>query len=113
LRRTLKFRKKSAFKGYQLNVNSPVFKLPAGTEKIAAGYESQRYSMIYGVGTGNEPGDPRKPDDYWREETTRDVNSGCLELYVPVFGAQNTLTGVHRLDMTAAVRFDDDIDLSN
>ena len=105
--------RKSTFKGYQLNINGPLFELPAGTAKIAAGYEGQRHSMTYGIGTGNEPDDPRKPDDYWREETTRDVNSGYLELYIPVFGAQNNVTGINRLDVTAAIRYDDYSDVGD
>ena len=99
--------RESTFKGYELNVNGPVFELPAGAVKIAAGYEGQRYSMTYGIGTGDEPDDPRRPENFWREETIREVNSGYLELFIPVFGAQNNVTGIHRLDVTAAVRYDD------
>ncbi len=105
--------RESTFKGYELNVNGPLFKLPAGAMKIAVGYEGQDHSMRYGVVSANEPEDSRRPDDFWRDPTTREVNSGYVELYVPVFGAQNAVTGFHRLDVTAAIRYDNYSDVGD
>ncbi len=103
----------STFKGYELNVNGPLLELPAGAMKIAVGYEGQDHSMIYGIVSANEPDDSRRPDDFWRTPTSREVNSGYMELYVPVFGAKNSITGINRLDVTAAIRYDDYSDVGD
>ena len=107
--------RESTFKGYQLNVNGPVFELPAGTVKIAAGYEGQRHWMRYGIGTGNEPNDPKHPlnPPFWRSPASREVNSYYMEANVPIVGAKNAVTGISRLDFTAAVRYDDYSDVGN
>ena len=71
--------------------------------------------MRYGIGTGNEPNDPKHPlaPPFWRNGVSRDVNSGYLELYIPVFGAINAVTGICRLDLTAAIRYDDYSDVGD
>jgi iron complex outermembrane receptor protein len=88
------------FKGYEARVNGPLFTLPGGQVKLAAGYEGQEWGVELGLARGN-PGTPVA----WRYFGRR-VDSAYAELFVPLFGPDNAMGGFQKLELNAAVRYD-------
>ncbi len=88
------------FTGYEARLNGPLFSLPGGAIKLAVGYEGQEFAVDLGLARGN----PGTVVGF----TTRNrrVDSAYAELLVPVFGPDNATTGLQRLDIDAAVRYD-------
>lgn len=74
-------------------VDGPIFKVPGGNVRIAVGggYRNEKY--LDGVS------DPT--------EQERDVAHAFGEVFVPIVGEHNSAAGVDRLELTAAVRFED------
>jgi iron complex outermembrane receptor protein len=89
------------FKGYELRFDGPLFDLPAGSMRFATGYEGQDMNYTLGLARGG----PTAP--MVNRRFSRKVDSGYLELLVPVFGADNAIPLVAKLDLTASVRYDD------
>lgn len=88
------------FTGYEARANGPLFTLPGGEVKVALGYEGQEFTVDLGRATGN----PGAVVAFTHR--SRRVDSGYAELYVPLFGASNAMTGFQKLDLVAAVRYD-------
>lgn len=88
------------FKGYEARVNGPLFRLPGGQVKLAAGYEGQEWEADLGIARGN----PNTPVS-WRYFGRR-VDSAYAELLVPIFGPDNATGGFQKLELDAAVRYD-------
>jgi iron complex outermembrane receptor protein len=88
------------FNGYEARLNGPLFRLPGGTVKLAAGYEGQEIDTRLGSARG-AAGTP-----IVFRRFTRRVDSGYAEVLVPVFGPDNEMPGFRRLDLNAAVRYD-------
>jgi len=87
-----------------LRADGPLFALPAGDVRLAAGgeYREERYVDKGGVtylSTLTPRIDPPIPLG-----GPRQVRAGYAELFVPVFGGALTLPGFHRLDLSAAIR---------
>jgi iron complex outermembrane recepter protein len=88
------------FTGYEARLNGPLFALPAGKVKLALGYEGQEFNMSLGRQSGN-------PGVAWAWTSPgRRVDSAYAELVVPVFGPDNALPALRKLDLDAAVRYD-------
>jgi iron complex outermembrane receptor protein len=88
------------FTGYEARLNGSLFDLPAGEVKLAAGYEGQEFSVDLGLARGN-PGTP-----VTFTTRSRRVDSGYVELLLPLFGPDNATAGLRRLDVDAAIRYD-------
>lgn len=88
------------FVGYEARVNGPLFNLPAGQVKLAAGYEGQEFNVSLGSQRGN-PGVA-----YTWTNPGRRVDSAYAELVIPVFGPDNAVPGLQKLEIDAAVRYD-------
>lgn len=88
------------FIGYEARVNGSLFSIPAGEVKLALGYERQDQKVELGA-TRGPPGTPvvfRKFD--------RQVDSAYGELFVPLVSDANSVPGIDRLDLSAAIRYD-------
>ena len=85
---------------YEGRVNGPLFDLPGGSVMMAAGYERQEFDVALGSARGN-PGTPIA----WRY-FDRTVNSGYVEVLLPIFGDGNAVPGFQELTVNAAVRHD-------
>lgn len=86
-------------------VSGTLFNLPGGAAKIAIGGEYTRYwFMLRAQNKLNLTNSFQISRD---TESGRSVKSAYAELFVPVFGADNATTLFQRLDLSAAVRFDD------
>lgn len=84
----------------RLKADGPVLELPGGQVRVAVGAdwrsESFEFASAWAIGGTNQDGDLRQ-----------NVRSAFGELYVPIVSPANSLTGVHRLDLSVAGRFDD------
>ncbi|WP_172808115.1 TonB-dependent receptor [Croceicoccus mobilis] len=85
-----------------LGADGPLFDLPGGTVRLAAGYQhlNVRSRIFVRIGTN---------DSYFistAADHTRKVDSGYAELLVPIFGPGNAIPGFQRLDLNIAGRFD-------
>jgi iron complex outermembrane receptor protein len=85
---------------YEARATGPLFELPGGTVRMAAGYERQEFD----VALGSARGGPTTPITF--RNFGRDIDSFYAELYVPLFGAANARPGFRRLELSAAVRHD-------
>jgi len=97
----------NAFKGYEARLNGSLFHLPGGEVRVATGYEGQRIAVALGTARGN----PGTSITYRNFE--RNVDSGYVELLVPVIGDAIAVRGIRKLDFTAAVRYDKYSDVGN
>jgi iron complex outermembrane recepter protein len=95
---------------FNLKVDGPIFTLPGGDVKIAigAGNRHEHYSGSDPIGL---PGDP----DYTNNtvDVSRSVSAVFGEVAVPIFGSSNAITGVQRLNLSLAGRFDHYSDFGN
>jgi iron complex outermembrane receptor protein len=84
----------------QATINGTLFSLPGGKVKLAAGYE--RYEGE--VSLGSARGAPTTPMVY--RNFARKIDSAYAELLVPLFGPDNAIGGLRKLEFSAAVRYD-------
>ena len=85
---------------YEARLNGALLTLPGGSVKIATGYERQEFK----VALGSARGGPTTPLTF--RTFGRNVDSIYAELYIPLFGADNAMPGLQRLELNAAVRHD-------
>ncbi len=81
-------------------VGGRIFDLPGGAVRLAAGYEGQRYNYATGV------------NSVFRH-FERDVDSGYLEVLLPIVGSGNAVTGIRSLTLNVAGRYDDYSDVGD
>ena len=86
---------------YQATAEGPLFTLPGGDVKIAAGYERQEFEMQLSRDLIN-----------WRI-FDRSVDSAYAEVLLPIFGPGNAVNGFEELQLDAAVRYDHYSDVGN
>jgi iron complex outermembrane recepter protein len=89
------------FTGYEARLNGALFRLPGGDVKLAAGYEGQQFAVDLGQARGG-PGTPVT----FTPRRKRHVDSGYVELLVPLFGPESATPGFERLEIDAAIRYD-------
>ena len=78
---------------YQIQADGPLFTLPGGPVRLAAGIEDDYWSMER-IGAGHI-----NPDKWDR--------AGYAELYIPIVGAGNAVPGIRSLELDIAGRLDD------
>ena len=91
-------------------VDGPLFRVPAGSVKMAAGYESREESLIQSEWiTG-----PASSGQYSVYNSfSRHVYSAFTELSVPLFGDSESVRAVPRLELTMSGRYDAYSDLGH
>lgn len=92
----------SRTRGASIEADGSLFALPGGDIRLAAGAEYVRYT----ADAGNAQGSAAAPTVVINPRLARDQKSAYAELFVPVFGAANEVGGLHRLDVSAAIRYD-------
>ena len=85
---------------YEARANGGLVDLPGGEMKLAVGYERQEFD----VDLGSARGAPTTPIVF--RSFGRSVDSVYAELFVPLFGPENGIPGLQRLELNAAVRHD-------
>jgi iron complex outermembrane recepter protein len=74
-------------------LDGPLFSLPGGPAKMSVGMGYRRDALESNLATGHE--------------YVRNIGSGFLELLMPFISAENATAGLRRLELSAAVRYDD------
>ncbi len=95
------------FLGYELHASGDLFTMPGGAAKLAVGFERQEWDYELGLARGN-PGSPMR-----FREFDRDVTSMYAEMYLPIVGDANAVSGVEALELNVAVRQDDYSDVGD
>ena len=80
---------------YAITADGPLFSLPAGEVKLAAGYERYEGSLLNENNFGGNNFNPRK------------VDSVFGELFVPIVGGDIEVPGIYELELNASLRWDD------
>ena len=89
------------FQNLQFKGDGPLFALPGGLVRAAAGYELQKVKTEGGQTTG-----PPTAIITGTVTLMRKIDSVYGELQVPIIGTANALPGVNRLDLALAARTD-------
>ncbi|WP_066793754.1 TonB-dependent receptor plug domain-containing protein [Sphingomonas soli] len=87
------------------SLSGSLFHLPAGPVKIAVGADYQHVELY----SANRPNTGTANNTLFQETVivpTRSIKSGYAELYVPVFGAGNSMPGLRELSLSLAARHD-------
>lgn len=84
-----------------LKADGPLFQLPAGAVRAAAGYEGQIIHTVGGQTTG-----PATAPVFGEVQLRRHVNSFYGELLVPVAGGNTSAPGLRKLELSLAARSD-------
>jgi iron complex outermembrane receptor protein len=83
--------------------------MPGGEMRVAIGYEGHELTSRAGSITGTWA----RPVNGLTARVRRSVQSGFLEVLIPIFGAENARPGLHELTIDLAGRFDDYSDLDD
>lgn len=86
----------------EVRADGGLFDLPGGTVRLAAGSEYRRNSLSTRTTRGTVAA-PLEDIGY----NDRDVTSGYAEVFVPIVGTPNARTGLRRLSLSLAARYDD------
>lgn len=98
----------AVFQNATLKADGPLFQLPGGAVRAAAGLEWQNLWVIGGQTTG-----PVTAPITGEVKLERRVASAYGELLVPIVGKSNAMTGIRSLSLSAAVRTDRYSDVGN
>ena len=94
-------------KDFSLKFDGSLFELPGGSVKAAVGGEYIRYTIYEQVVRPNNTGPSSLDSEGLTYDWGRNIKSGFAEILVPVFGVNNAVAGLHRLDINIAGRYDD------
>lgn len=92
---------RNVISGFEARADGPLFRLPAGQARLAAGAEYDHYSVDGFTARG-----PVSAPSVINSRNSRSVQSVYAELFVPIIGDANQLSAVQRLDLSIAGRFD-------
>ncbi|MGZ8346472.1 MAG: TonB-dependent receptor domain-containing protein [Allosphingosinicella sp.] len=92
---------------YEATANGPLFSIGGNQVRLAVGYERQEIESDLGLARGN-PGTPIVFRSFDRQ-----VDSGYAELFLPFFGSGNARPGLERLELSAAIRYDNYSDVGS
>ena len=98
----------SGMENTSLIADGPLFNLPVGVVKLAAGLERREESLVESVGTHGIPNEAPIYGAYVRR-----VGSAFIELSVPVIGDPSNFRAPPRLELTLAGRYDDYADFGH
>ena len=99
----------SRTRGGSLQADGSLFAIGGGDVRLAVGAEYLRYTSD----TGNAQGAQAAPTLTVNPKLARNQKSAFAELYVPIFGSANAVGGFERLDLSAAIRYDDYSDVGS
>jgi iron complex outermembrane recepter protein len=88
----------------EAKLDGVLFHLPGGDVRAAFGTQWRHDELLYGIDSGV----PNTPADLViREQLDRVSKAGYAEFLIPIFGADNAVTGIQRLDLDVAGRYED------
>ena len=86
----------------EVQADGPIFTLPGGDARLAVGAQWRHDTLLYGLNSG-----PPGAQLVLRQDLGRHSESGFAELLIPIVGAANAVTGVRKLDLDIAGRYED------
>jgi len=86
-------------------IDGPLFSMPAGEVRVAAGVEYSRYKLYLKAQNTLNLTNTYQTSRYTKSD--REVSSGFAEVFVPIVSDANALPFVQSLDLSAAIRYDD------
>jgi len=102
---------KQTVKEGQLKFDGPLFDIPGGTVKAAAGIDAREEGFDGTTSTGPEgltgfpAAGPTSSGPYFAD-SVRQIRSAFAEFHVPVVGEGNALPGIRKLDIAISGRYD-------
>jgi iron complex outermembrane receptor protein len=91
---------------FRLSTNGTAFDLPAGPVKIAMGMESDKFTLEQQTDNANGTGPANLGTIYQVFDFPRSVNSGFVELNVPVIGPDMGIPAMQKFVINASGRYD-------
>jgi iron complex outermembrane receptor protein len=85
-----------------LQADGPLFSLPGGEVRLAAGAEYRDEGLSGSLTSGSSVTPTVVPNDY-----SRDVYGVFAEVFVPIVGADNAIAGIQKLDVSLAGRYEE------
>jgi iron complex outermembrane receptor protein len=85
-------------------IDGTLFRLPAGGVRVAVGGEYQKHDFWFQAQNSLNATNTFQTSRYAKRH--RMIESAYGELFVPIFGLDNAISGFQRLDLSAAVRYD-------
>ena len=92
----------------ETQLDGPLFTLPGGPLQLAVGGQWRHDELLYGVNSG-----PPGAQFVVRNRLNRHSTAGFAELLVPLVGEANHITGIQRLDLDIAGRYEDYSDVGS
>jgi iron complex outermembrane recepter protein len=87
----------------EAKLDGVLFHMPGGDARAALGGQWRRDELIYGINSGI----PGGADLMLRQNLSRHSTSGYAELLLPFFGPDNAMSGLQRLELDVAGRYED------
>ncbi len=85
-------------------IDGPLFSLPAGEVRVAAGAEYSRYKLYLKAQNTLNLTNTYQTSRFTKSD--REVSSAFAEIFFPLVGANNAMPFVQSLDVSAAIRYD-------
>jgi iron complex outermembrane receptor protein len=85
-------------------VDGSLFAIPGGDVRIAVGAEYQKHDFWFQAQNTLNATNTYQTSRYAKRH--RMIESTFGEIFIPIFGTSNAMTGFQRLDLSAAVRYD-------
>ncbi len=86
----------------EADLNGDLFELPGGAVRLAVGGELRSESL-----SGESIRGLVQAPLFELQGIDRDVTAAYAEVFVPIVGGANAIDGIHRLDLSAAIRYED------
>ncbi len=94
-------------------VQGDLFNLPAGPVKLAVGGEHMWQEQQFKLSGGNNTGPTTTGSGYRVYNFDRDIVSAFAEAVVPIVSPEWDIPGLHKIDLSLAVRYDDFSDVGD
>ena len=87
----------------EAKIDGPLFHLPGGDVRAAFGTQWRHDELLYGINTGV----PNVDDTILRQTLDRVSKSAYAEFLIPIVGADNAVSGIQKLELDVAGRYED------
>ena len=90
----------------KIGLDGSLFKLPGGDVRIAIGGEYLRYGLDVERSRPNNTGPSSRGSEQLALNLGRNVKSAFAEVLIPIFGPENAMPGLRRLEINLSARHD-------
>jgi iron complex outermembrane receptor protein len=103
----------NTFNQFRAVVQGDLFDLPAGPLKLAVGGEHMWQEQQFKLSGGNNTGPTTTGSGYRVFNYDRDIVSAFAEVAVPIVSPEWDIPGLHKIDLSVAIRYDDFSDVGD